>query len=312
MISILFATHNGERTLPRMLEALARLKKPSCDFEIIAVDNASTDRTQAILREAEQKLQMKVLFMDKPGKLPALKLGANYVSGDLILFTDDDVIPSEEWLSSYEAAAAAHPRSFLFGGPITPTAMETLSPWYEASTRHHEVLFARSHHSGGAVDAVAHLFGPNFMIRRAHLDVLSQVPDALGPRFDRSRFFPMGEDSEIIKILVARGAEPIFVPDAGVSHLVRAYQTELPFMLDRAERHGRGTSIRMIAESRRAPLTRLRILLVNLIAFLRARRAAPAELKPSSEVFDRLWEIRWPLGAIGGAFSAIGKSAHNQ
>ena len=91
--SVCFATHNGERTLPILLDALTKLKQPDIPWEVVAVDNASTDATPQILREAAKKLPLRVLASPRPGKHEAIKRGAELVGGDLVLFTDDDVKP---------------------------------------------------------------------------------------------------------------------------------------------------------------------------------------------------------------------------
>ena len=194
-ISILFATHNGERTLPILLDALTKLKQPGIPWEVVAVDNASTDATPQILREAAKKLPLRVLASPRPGKHEAIKRGAELVGGDLVLFTDDDVKPSPDWLTAYVDAANVHQASSLFGGPIIPAAIEPVSPWFDASFGHHEVLFARSQHPAGEVDATAFLYGPNFLIRSTEIGVLDEIPANLGPAFDRPTNYAMGVDS---------------------------------------------------------------------------------------------------------------------
>ncbi len=226
------------------------------------------------------------------------------MTGDLVLFTDDDVVPSPRWLVAFEEAAEHYPDSFLFGGPIAPVELEPLTPWFLASVRHHAVLYARSDEREGDVDAVRYVYGPNFMTRREHLDVLDEIPTGLGPDFTRTTTFAMGEDSLIIQKLTERGARPKYVVDASVKHLVRAFQTDLRFMVERIERHGRGWSVQRLAASRYVNLVRARILLSNTVALTKARLAAPWSLRaPTGRVFDSLWDIHWPLGAIKGALA---------
>lgn len=57
-IDILFTTHNGARTLPRMLEALSRLSPPKRPVRILAVNNGSTDETASILAGWDGKLPL--------------------------------------------------------------------------------------------------------------------------------------------------------------------------------------------------------------------------------------------------------------
>jgi glycosyltransferase involved in cell wall biosynthesis len=297
-IDILMATHNGARTLPAMLEALARLSPPKRSWRLLAVDNASTDATRPLLEQWRERLPIVVLSCETPGKTPALLAGARRVSGDLVVFTDDDVVPAPEWLAELEAAADAGPDAGLFGGRIEPAPMTGASPWFEASIDFHSELFALTDQPAGPVDAVAHIFGPNFLIRREHLDVIGQVDPDIGPTFTRQRNYAMGQDTIIIEALVRRGVAARFAPKASVKHMVRAQQTELDFMLARAERHGRGLAKRWIAASQGGLLRRMRFIAEH--APWTVTLASPRDV-PSRESFNALWRARWARGAVSEA-----------
>jgi hypothetical protein len=300
-IDILFASHNGVRTLPRMLSALRKLQAPRRPWRILAIDNSSTDDTPRLLAKAAGDLPLTPLSCPEPGKMPALKLGAKHVQGDLVVFTDDDIEPAPDWLRAYEVAADAAPQSVgVFGGPIQPSPMEDLSPWFEASRDHHAELYALTDEPEGQVDAAAHVFGPNFMIRRAHLDVLDEVAAGLGPTFvqGKAKSFAMGEDTQIMQLIAARGAGAAYVRAAGVKHLVRAFQTELPGLLQRAERHGRGAAIRMAEAKNRALTRRLRLALQYAP---RALNVGSEQRSATPENFNAMWDARWAKGAIQGA-----------
>lgn len=308
-IDILFSTHNGARTLPRMFSAMQRLRPPKRLWRIIAVDNASVDGTRAILNEASQKLPLEIVHAPLPGKLPALQLGARKVAGDYVLFTDDDVEPCPDWLVAYEEAIEADPDATLLGGPINPIPIEPVSPWFEVSSDHHAALFAKSEHSGEDVDAIACIYGPNFMLKTAALDALYQVRAGLGPTFDAKlrNVFPMGGDTAIVEAIVRNGAKVRYVRNASVLHLVRAYQTDLQHMLARAERHGRGFSIRLFDQAKQKP-NRMRWIASNLVRYANAKIAEPSRDVATREVFNKLWELHWLLGATKGAMT-LGRAA---
>lgn len=301
-IDILFATHNGARTLPRMLAALRQLEPPQRPWRVIAVDNASTDATPELLRDAAADLAITVLHCPVPGKEQALKVGAAAVQGDLVLLTDDDVEPVPGWLKIYEEAADSMEEIGLFGGPIVPTPIEGVLPWFEASRDHHAELFASSDHPDGPVNAVASIYGPNYLIRRAYLDVFD-YHSGLGPTFaeGKSRTYPMGEDTMVMELLTRRGAAARYVRGAAVKHLVRTFQTDLDFMLRRAQRHGRGAAIRLAQRGQRPLMRRFKLLASQLPRIF--HRPGLAAQPPSPERFNALWDAHWSRGAcIGAAF----------
>ena len=308
-LTVLFATHNGARTLPRMMAALARLEAPARPWRIVAVDNASTDETPQILAEAATRLPMTVLSCPTPGKLPALKLGAAQATGDLVVFTDDDVEPVPGWLRAYEAAADAHPEAGFFGGPITPIPLEPLSPWFEVSHAYHGELFARSLIEDGPIDPDDDMFGPNFMLRRDHLDVLDATPDWIGPTFEagKSKSFPLCDDTAIMMAASAKGLTARGVAAARVSHMVRGFQTDLKFMLERAQRHGRGWAIHYL--SNEGPTLKRRLSVIGRgVGGLNAPKDTTA--KPDPARFEQMWRANWLKGAaIGAAFGPFAKTA---
>lgn len=308
-LTVLFATHNGERTLPRMMAALQRLEPPARPWRIVAVDNASTDATAAILAEAATRLPMTVLRCEIPGKLPALKMGAAEATGDLVVFTDDDVEPVPGWLRAYEAAADAHPEAGFFGGPITPVALEELSPWYDVSERFHGELFARSRIEDGPIDPEDDMFGPNFMLRREHLDVLDATPDWIGPTFEagKAKSFPLCDDTAIMMAASSKGLAARGVAAARVSHLVRGFQTDLKSMLERAQRHGRGWAIHYL--SAEGPTLKRRLgVVAKSVTGGGLTPPKPDVAAPDAERFEKLWRANWLHGAaIGAALGPFAK-----
>jgi hypothetical protein len=304
-MSVVFATHNGARTLPRMLAALAALRAPKRPHRFIAVDNASTDASGNLLRAAVLPAPLEVLHCPTPGKVAAVLAGLRLVSGDLVVFTDDDVEPVADWLVAYEAAADRHPDAGLFGGPITPTPIDPVSPWFNASLRERAVLFAHTDLTDGPVeDPGAQIFGPNYMLRRRHLDLVDGGGGVLGPTFASCQRYPMGEDTLLMSRAHRAGVLARGVAQARVRHMVRGYQTELDFMLARAMRHGRGWAIRYAGVSSPSARRRLKLLAMGLGGCLTfTDRAAPR-----GEAFERLWRAYWMrgvlIGALAGPFSA--------
>src|SRR5277367_3031437 len=98
VLTLLFSTFNGASTLPRMLDALERLKTPAGGWKVVAIDNASTDNTAALLQERRARLPLTVLAEARRGKNYGLNTGLSVVEGDLVVLTDDDVVPREDWL----------------------------------------------------------------------------------------------------------------------------------------------------------------------------------------------------------------------
>jgi hypothetical protein len=180
-IDILFTTHNGARTLPRMLEALSRLSAPKRPVRILAVNNGSTDATASILADWADRLPLVLLQCAEPGKAAAQSSARAYLDGDLIVITDDDILPEADWLVCLEQAADQMPDASVFGGSITPLPIDPVGPWYEASAGFKGDLFAFTLHPRGFVTGADTIFGPNMMLRLDEAVRSLKGPFVLGP-----------------------------------------------------------------------------------------------------------------------------------
>jgi glucosyl-dolichyl phosphate glucuronosyltransferase len=99
-ISIVICTCNRAASLQQTLDALGRVKIPAgCTAEVIVVDNASTDSTVTVAKNAAlENMQAVYLFEPRKGKSNALNAAIAMARGATFVFTDDDVVPSEDWL----------------------------------------------------------------------------------------------------------------------------------------------------------------------------------------------------------------------
>jgi glycosyltransferase involved in cell wall biosynthesis len=103
-VSIIIAARNEEKNLPILLDALKNQKYPN--FEIIIVNDGSTDKTEEILNLAQSSTANIVVLHQAPeGKKSAISRGILKAKNDLLLFIDADCIPSSDyWI--YEITAA--------------------------------------------------------------------------------------------------------------------------------------------------------------------------------------------------------------
>ena len=120
MLTVFIATHNGGRTLPRVLDAYTQLVPPPGGWKVVLIDNGSDDDSPRIIRSFLDRLPLALVSEPRRGKNRALNRGLGELEGDLAVFSDDDVLPARDWLVQLRAAADQHPECGAFGGHILP------------------------------------------------------------------------------------------------------------------------------------------------------------------------------------------------
>src|SRR5262249_25049976 len=102
-ITVILCTYNRCESLERTLQSIARSSMPSsATWEILVVDNKSTDATRAVVERFCQShpLHFRYLYEPKPGKSNALNAGIREAQGDVFAFLDDDVVVEANWLQN--------------------------------------------------------------------------------------------------------------------------------------------------------------------------------------------------------------------
>jgi glycosyltransferase involved in cell wall biosynthesis len=101
--SVIICSYNRCESLRRTLQSIEAMICPAdVKWEVIVVDNNSTDGTALIVDQFQRNNRVPIvyLFQALQGKSYALNFGISNSKGDIVLFIDDDCIVDEDWLSS--------------------------------------------------------------------------------------------------------------------------------------------------------------------------------------------------------------------
>lgn len=227
-VTVAICTWNRCDLLDRTLAGLQTLTiPPGVEWEVIVVDNNSTDRTAAVLTEHEKagKLPLRRLFEPVQGHTTSRNTAIAHARGDLMLWTDDDVEIDPGWLAAHAAAADRWPHAGFFGG--------TIAPWYEVPppawiARYPEkfegmLVLRQMTEPEGVSDHW--FFGANMAFRTS---VLRRRPfdTALGLRGgDRV----VGDETRLMELLRADGEVGVWVPAARLRHYTPADRLRLRY-----------------------------------------------------------------------------------
>lgn len=302
MISVITATRNRHHELRRLLESLRAVVPPSCEWEVVVVDNNSADATAAVLREMERDgvLPLRGLFEARLGKTLACNRAIRASRGELLLFTDDDTIVDRDWLVSMERAAARWPEVAYFGGRVIAVEPGPRPPWFTGerplrSCTGGMLAFDLGDQPFELRPGVAPApVGANLACRREAFARHGLFREDLGP----GPLKYQGDDTEFFYRFRRAAERVMYVPDAVVHHPVdpsrlhRSYAIRWSYHIGRtsARLRVRPPGVRMAG---RVPIYLIRMLASDVLALARARASgSPPERQ------RRLQEAAARLGAI--------------
>lgn len=174
-VSIIICTHNRADSLRLTLESLGQLEiPPRYSAELIVVDNASTDASAELIRNASlPNLRLRYLHEPKRGKSHGLNSALDIAKGEIILWTDDDVRVPRDWIAGM--------CEMIENGEADVTAGEvTLAPYLERAwmTQFHRWWLADTR---GIPKEKRLPFGINMAFHRRVLRTVPRLDTALGP-----------------------------------------------------------------------------------------------------------------------------------
>lgn len=288
------ASHNGAERLPRTLSALARLDSPPGGWRLVVVDSGSTDATPGVIEAHRGALPLHAVRHPRPGKNAALNAGLSRVEGDLVAFTDDDVVPAQDWLVQLRAAAGRNPEHTVFGGAILPLWPRPPEPWITRAVPLGPVYSLTDPTQPEGPIGWWLVWGPNMMVRAEVFAGGLRFDEAVGP--DGTTTYRMGSESSFTEMLADLGHRCWHAADARVQHVIRPHQLDRAWILGRAYRFGRSK-----AQHRMAPPGTPRWLgvprwLVRQGASALGRAALARLRGDRDEAFRRAWDFYFTAG----------------
>jgi len=236
--TVVIATRNNEALLASTLASFSRIEIPCKQWKLIVVNNGSRDQTERVLREFSEKLPLISIDEPIPGKNRALNRAIRFMEGQLVVFTDDDVIPDGSWLRQLWNASLSHREYAVFGGHIRGCWPGKENPYGldEPLLGGLYALTSSSIREGPMESSL--VGGPNMAVRTAVFEAGNHFNESIGP--NGTDDYPMGSDTSFTRLLEKKGYRMWFVPEARVQHVIRPYQLERKWILGRAKRAGRG------------------------------------------------------------------------
>ena len=216
LLSIVVFTRDDADHLRRCLRALGA-RPPEAPWEVLVVDNASTDATAEVVADEERGLPLTSLRLERETSFSVgNNLGLRRAAGEFVLFLNPDTLPAGPALDRCLAVLRDQPRVGLVSPRLTyPDGAHQPTGWHLPGPR--QLLAERLGRSDREVPAdpvglttVGWLMGCFLMGRRSMLDGLGG--------FDEDFWFD-GTDLELCSRVNARGLQVVRVEDVEIVHV---------------------------------------------------------------------------------------------
>jgi glycosyltransferase involved in cell wall biosynthesis len=227
-VSIVVPTRNRAEHLAQTLPYY-NLIHAKADWELIVVDNGSTDDTPNVLRAFEPQAQIKFLWLCEPlpGASRARNLGAKSARGQVIAFLDDDCYPRRDYVDALERSFSTLAIDYLAGRIL-------LFDSHDAAITIQESLESRVFSPKSFIyPGIVH--GANMALRREVMEETGGFDVQLGAGTEFA-----GEDCDLLSRASALGFTGVYDPRPIVYHHHRRQSFDLVRQLAAYYDHGRG------------------------------------------------------------------------
>jgi glycosyltransferase involved in cell wall biosynthesis len=241
-VSVVVCTRNRADMLRGALASLDELAAERFTYEIVVLDNGSTDATADVIAELARTTNRTVRGVYEPeaGIVPARNRGVHEAHGRWIAFFDDDQLADKRWLTElYDGACVKQCR--VVGGAVHLALPSDCSRQLDPTVRMllgEAKLADEPRPYGGR-------FTPgcgNLMVERTVFDQVGLFQRTIGGR---------GEDTDLFSRIERAGIAAWYFPTAVVHHLTPPERLEPSYLLSLARRMGAGIAERQAGQMQR-------------------------------------------------------------
>jgi glycosyltransferase involved in cell wall biosynthesis len=258
-LSVIICTYNREKYIYNVLRSLAENPFPTESYELLVIDNNSTDGTAPEcdrFQAAFPAVDCRRVVEAQQGLSHARNRGVDEAVGDILIYVDDDATVNPGYLQAFHMFFIQHPAAMAAGGPVMPVYEAATPRWLSRFTI---PLITGQFHRGDRVKA----FGKSGFPRGGNAGYRREVFHSVG-RFNlqlgrKGDSLAGAEEKDIFDKMRAQRMPFYYVPGAVLYHIIppdkltNAYFNALTLALGRSER------LRTQAVSRQKYITRLLI-----------------------------------------------------
>lgn len=227
-ITVIICTYNREDRLRACIDSLLEQTCPQDRFDILVVDNNSTDGTHAYVRElASAHPNIRYVKETNQGLSHARNRGAREAETEWLAYLDDDAKAAAGYVEN-ALAIIRDKQPDILGGPILPYYTSPKPGWFKDE---YEI---RRYTTESKFSDACRISGSNFVLPKRLLEQLGGFDTGLGMKGETQAF---GEDADLLERYRAATEKDrqrvYYALECNVYHHVPAYKMRIPYMLGR-------------------------------------------------------------------------------
>ena len=230
-ISAIICTHNRDGYLGAAIDSLLQ-QDFAGEFEVIVVDNASSDRTRDVVEARLPHPRLQYVYEPVTGLSVARNTGANAARSPILAYLDDDAVASSHWLQVLHAAYQTNETLAVAGGKVTLLWADGMAPppWLSQNLAGNLGLYDLG-------ESLVYIDRPgltprglNYSIRRVFLEKIGGFDLNLG-RVGKNLL--SNEELHTTELALEMGWQVAYLPDALVAHNVAPERVHRSWFLSR-------------------------------------------------------------------------------
>lgn len=246
--SILICTFNRDRYIKYALQHVLNLEFTSSEYEVVVINNNSTDNTEKICREVMNKnrnININYIVETNQGLSYARNAGIKYANGDYIIFIDDDAFVRNDYLLNLDNFLINFPDFIAGGGKIIPVYERDKPKWMNSFL--YPLIAAMD--MGDSVkifDKGKFPLGANMFYKKGVFNDIGYFKINLGRKGD---ILEGGEEKDFIARLKKTGTIVYYVPDVVVYHMIPDNRLTFDYIKKQAVGIGRSEKKRIMEQN---------------------------------------------------------------
>jgi glucosyl-dolichyl phosphate glucuronosyltransferase len=237
-VSLVVPTCNRASFLSKSLPSFFKQTISKENYEIIIIDNNSVDNTREVSFQLIKQANCLCRYIFEPniGLHYARNRGILEAQGDIVVFGDDDIIATPEWLENILIEFDTNHLAGVVGGKIKPLWEKEPVDWvYDyGSEKIHAVFAYLDYGDGRMVLSNEYLFGNNMGIRKElAIKIGGSFPDVFPKKL---RYLSGSGEIGMIESIRKLNYEVIYLPMAQVDHYIASSRLTLQYFIERYRR----------------------------------------------------------------------------